>query len=239
MFSQESYKAREMQIKNQEAPKLKVEAETVDMSEELQDTKSQVKRRGKERKKVVKSTEKLHDATNQSKSTRSRLADSKADNQTGVKDDHANKNTGETLKTKPDKNKSGAAGEKPTKSVESARGPQQKESNPHESEQALTKRRRPPGRAQATDSQLKNQCEAETGEALSRNRLEAADAGEVAPNVGLRRSKRIASRSWMRFIKTDYTRCGSTDGNDEMYIKKSYCPELPVNLSCTLCFVLI
>lgn len=179
-FSQEANKALEM-IKNQEAQKIKVEAEKLDTSEEVQDDKSQVKRRGKERKKAVKSTEKLQGTTNQSKSTRSRLADGKADSQTSLQDERAN--TKETLKTKP---KSRAAAVKPTESVKTTRGPQKKverESNPHESEQAGRERRKPAERAQTSAPRPKKQSQVKT-----------ADGGEEAPNCGLRRSKRIASR---------------------------------------------
>lgn len=186
MFSQEANKALEM-IKNQEAQKIKVEAEKLDISEEVQDEKGQVKRRGKERKKAVKSTEKLQGTTNQSKSTRSRLADGKADSQTSLQDEHANTNTKETSKTKP---KSRAAAGKPTVSVKTTRGPQKKierDSNPHESEQAGRERRKPPERAQTSAPRPKRQSQVKTGQ-------KTADGGEEAPNCGLRRSKRIASR---------------------------------------------
>lgn len=195
MVSQEAYKALEMQINTQEAPEIKVVAEGTDTSEEPQATKSQVKRRGKERKKVVKSTEKLQDTTNQSKSTKSKHTDGKTDNQTSVKGDH----TSEALKTKQ---KSGAAAGKPTKSVKAARGPQKKVEETQESVQAVRGRRKPPGSAPTAASQPNNQSKAKTEEAQqaapSRSRQKAAvaadDAGEEAQSAGPRRSKRIASR---------------------------------------------
>lgn len=164
----------------------------MDASEELPATKGQVRRRGKERKQAVKSTEKLQDATNQSKS-KSKLTDSRS----SVKDDRGNKNTRETLKTKQ---KSGAAAEKQTKSVRVAGGPQrrkteEKESNLQESEQAVKGRGKPPGSAQTAASQAKNQSKVKTGEALSHGGRKAADdVGEEAQNAGPRRSRRIASR---------------------------------------------
>ncbi|XP_039997656.1 stress response protein NST1 [Xiphias gladius] len=208
---EEAYKALQMQIKTRE--EIKVEAEVEDTSEELQAAKSQVKRHGKERKKTVKSTEKLQDTTNQSKSIRSKRTDSKKASQTSVEDEHANKNNSETLKTsttKQTKQKSEAVTEKLTKSVKAATGPQKKveeqESNSKESLQAVKERRKPPGTTQTTASQPKNQTKMKTGEAQStsqqatpsRSRRKAAvapnDAGEEAQNTGLRRSKRIASR---------------------------------------------
>ncbi|XP_044044509.1 uncharacterized protein si:dkeyp-34c12.1 [Siniperca chuatsi] len=201
---EEAIKALEMQINSQEAPEIQVKAEEADTSEELQATKSMVKRRGKERKKAVKSTEKLQDTTNQSKSTKSKHTDNKTDSQTTVKDEHANKNTSETLTTKQ---KSRAAAERLTKSVKAAKEPQKKveeqQSNPQKSVLAARGRRKPPATTQTVASQLKNQSKVKTGEAQStsqqaapsRSRQKAADdAVEEAPNAGLRRSKRIASR---------------------------------------------
>ncbi|XP_027147660.1 uncharacterized protein LOC104928335 isoform X2 [Larimichthys crocea] len=159
----------------------KVEAEKVDTSEELPAAKSQVRSRGKERKQAVKSTEKLQDATNQNKS-KSKLTDSRS----SLKDDRENKKTSETLKTKQ------KSAEKQTKPVRAAGGPQrrkteEKDSDLQESEQAVKGRRKPPGGAQTAASQAKNQSKVRTGE--------AADDGEEAQHAGLRRSKRIASRS--------------------------------------------
>lgn len=207
--SQEAYKALELQIKTKEEPEIK--AEEADTSEELQATK----RRGK-RTQAVKSTEKLQAAKKQSKSTRSKPTDGKTDRQTSVKDDHANKNASETLKTK---RTSGAAAEKLTKSVKEARGPQKKEargpqknvvkqeSNSQESVQAVGGRRKPPGTTRTVASRLKNQSHVKTGDspstsqqaAPSQGRKQAAvaagDAAEEAQNTVLRRSKRIASRT--------------------------------------------
>ncbi|XP_074483542.1 uncharacterized protein LOC141763117 isoform X3 [Sebastes fasciatus] len=107
-----------------------------------------------------------------------------------------------TLKTKQ---KSGAAVEKPMKSVKEARGPQKKveeqESNSQESVQAVRGRRKPPGPAQP-----ENQSHVKAGKALSTSQqaapsqgkrgaaTTAGDAGEEAQSTVLRRSKRIASR---------------------------------------------
>lgn len=178
-----------MQIKTQEAAKIRAEPEKVGASEELQDTKSQAKRRGKERKNAEKSSDKVQEA-NQSRSTRSRRANSRADNQTGVKDDHQNTTT---LKSKP---KSGATSEKPTTSVKAARVPQKKvketESN-QESEQPPKEQKRLLGKAQAAALPPTNRRKAKVGEAPSRKGRQAGDAGEEAASAGLRRSKRIAS----------------------------------------------
>lgn len=161
-----------MRFKTQEAPKT---------SEEIQDSKSQARRRGKQRKNAEKSSDELQDA-NQSRSTRSRRANSRADNQTSVKDDRHDNTT--TLATKP---KSRATSQKPTTSVKAARGPQKKveetESNLQESEQPPAEQKRPLGKARAAALQPKNR----------RKGRQAADAGEEAPSAGLRRSKRIAS----------------------------------------------
>ncbi|KAI3366118.1 hypothetical protein L3Q82_009944, partial [Scortum barcoo] len=179
---EEAYKALEMQLNTQEAAEIKVEADT---PEEPRAAKSQV-RRGKERKKAVKSPEKLQDTTNQSKSKKSKRTD-----QTGVKDDQ--KTTGETLKAKQ---KSGAA----TGSVKAARGPQKKAEEGSDSPvRAARGRRKPAGSAQAATSQPKNQSKTDEARptkqaAPSRGRQKAAVAAEEAQNAGLRRSKRIASR---------------------------------------------
>lgn len=140
MFPQEANKAAEIKLENQEAPQIK--AEKLDASEEVQHDQSQGKRRGKERRKAVKSTETLQ----------SKPADERG----------ANKNAKETSKTRS----GAAAAGKPTGPVKASRGPQKKvggETNSRETEEAARERRRPPERAQA-------------------------------PNSGLRRSKRIASR---------------------------------------------
>lgn len=177
-----------MQINIQEAAEISVEKEKVDPSEELQATKSQVQRPGKERKKAVKSTEKFQDTTNKSKSTRSKLTDRKTDNETSEKD--------EIHKTKQ---KAEAAAEKPTKAGKTARGPQrkveEKESNQKVSEPAAKGRRKLPGTAQNTTSSTKNQSKVKTEGAPSHSRQKAADVGaEEAHSAGLRRSKRIANR---------------------------------------------
>ncbi|XP_037617332.1 uncharacterized protein si:dkeyp-34c12.1 isoform X2 [Sebastes umbrosus] len=107
-----------------------------------------------------------------------------------------------SLKTKQ---KSGAAVEKPMKSVKEARGPQKKveeqESNSQESVQAVRGRRKPPGPAQP-----ENQSHVKAGKAPSTSQqaapsqgkkgaaTTAGDAGEEAQSTVLRRSKRIASR---------------------------------------------
>lgn len=139
MFPQEANKAVEIKLENQEAPQIK--AEKLDASEEVQDAKSQGKRRGKEIRKAVKSTE-----TFQSKP---------ADDQ----GERANKSAKETSKTR-----SRAAAEgKPTGPVKASREPQKKVGGE-------TNSQKPPERAQTLT------------------------AGEEAPESGLRRSKRIASR---------------------------------------------
>lgn len=179
-----------MQVKTQEAPKPKAEPEKVGTSEETQDSKSQAKRRGRQRKNAEKSSDELQDA-NQSRSTRSRRANSRADNQPGVKVDHPNTTT---LETKP---KSRATSQKPPTSVKAARGLQKKvkemESNLQESERPPNGQKRPLGKAQTAALQPKNRREAKVGEAPSRKGRQAADPGEEAPSAGLRRSKRIAS----------------------------------------------
>ncbi|KAM8722954.1 uncharacterized protein AB9X84_005427 isoform 2-T2 [Acanthopagrus schlegelii] len=163
----------QQEINTQEAPEIKAEAET---SEE-QAAKGQVQHRGKERKK----------ATNQTKSTRSTLTDA----ETSEKDDHANKSAGETVKTKL---KTGAAATE--KQAKSARGPQKKveetESKPQEPEQ-IVRGRRKPARAPQT-SQPKNHSQVKTEEAASSRRGQKAGVDE-GQGAGLRRSKRIASRT--------------------------------------------
>lgn len=162
-----------MQIGTPEAPEIKAEAET---SEE-QAAKG---RRGRERKK----------ATNKTKLTRSKLTDS----ETGVKDDHAKQSAGETVMAKPKSR--AAATEKQTKSAKAARGPQKKveetESNPQEPEQTVRGRRKP-ARAPQT-SQPKTQSKVKTEEAASSRGGQKAGVDE-AQGAGLRRSKRIASRT--------------------------------------------
>lgn len=191
-----------MQINSQKAPDFQVEADT---SEELHATKSQVKRRGKERK-AVKSTEKLQDTTNQSKSM-SKHTDCKTDNQNTLKDDHANKNSErETLKAKQ---MSGAAAERPAKPVKAVRVSRKKveeQQSNQVSVHTVRGRRKPPGTTQTAASQLKDRGKVKTEEDQSASQQAASsssgkkaavaadDVQEGAQNAGLRRSKRIASR---------------------------------------------
>ncbi|XP_045908853.1 uncharacterized protein LOC123973041 isoform X2 [Micropterus dolomieu] len=197
---EEAYKALEMQINSQKAPDFQVEADT---SEELHATKSQVKRRGKERE-AVKSTEKLQDTTNQSKSTMSKHTDCKTDNQNTLKDDHANKNSErETLKAKQ---MSGAAAERPAKPVKAVRVSRKKveeQQSNQVSVHTVRGRRKPPGTTQTAASQLKDRGKVKTEEdqsasqqaaSSSSGKKAAGDVQERAQNAGLRRSKRIASR---------------------------------------------
>ncbi|XP_040888730.1 uncharacterized protein LOC121178234 [Toxotes jaculatrix] len=200
----EAYRALQMQLKTQE--EIRVEAE--DTSESLQSAKSQEKLQVKKKKKVT-FVENFLD----SKSTRNKHTDSKTDSEASVKDDDANKNTTETLKTSRTKisnQKSEAPTEKLTNSVKAARGTVKKvkEEDSHSQEplQAVKGIRKPLGTAQITDSQLKNQTKAKTGEAgstsqqatVSRSRRKAAaapgDARDEAQNISLRRSTRLASR---------------------------------------------
>lgn len=151
MFSQE---AVEVKLENQGAPQIKAEVEKPDVSEEGQGDKSRGKRRGKGRRKAVKSTE-----TSQSESG------GKADDQ----GERAEKNAKEASKTR-----SRAAAGKPPGPVKASGGPQNKvggETNSQEAE-------RRPERARTSASRPANQ----------------SAATEEAPNSGLRRSKRIASR---------------------------------------------
>ncbi|XP_042260941.1 uncharacterized protein LOC121892153 isoform X1 [Thunnus maccoyii] len=209
LILQEAYEALQMQINIQEVKESKG-----DTLEELQVSKTRVKR-GKERKKAVTPTERLQDATNQSQPTgmnsSSQQTVIETDNQTSLKDD-AHMNTNESMKTstkEQTKPKSGV--EKPTKSVKAARGPQKKaeeqESNSKESVKAVRGRRQPAGPSKTAAPQPKNQSKVKAGERQStsqqaasshrsRNKVAVAadNAGEEAQNVGLRRSKRIASR---------------------------------------------
>lgn len=166
---QEAFRALQAQTDGQETSNTK--AEKVETSEERRDAKSQVKRQGKERKKTAKASEKTQGGTNQSKPTRQRLADSQSGDQTGEKDDPV---TDRTLKAKP---KTEAAARKPTKPAAQTRA-EGRESKSQESKPAVRERIRAPGKPKTVASQPKNQTE----------------AGEEAPNAGLRRSKRIASR---------------------------------------------
>lgn len=172
MVLQEAYRALEAQIDSQETSNTK--AEKVETSEEWRDTKSQVKRQRKERKNPVKASEKTQGGTNQSKPSRQQLADSQPGNQTREKDDRNNLVTGTTLKVQP---KSEAAARKPTKPAAQKRA-EGKESKSQESKPAVREQIRVPGKPKTVASQLKSQPK----------------AGEEAPNAGLRRSKRIASR---------------------------------------------
>ncbi|KAK2917487.1 hypothetical protein Q8A73_004233 [Channa argus] len=203
---EEAFKALQMQIKAQE------EGEAADPSEEQQTGKSQKKPQGKQRKKAVGSAEKLLDTTKQSKQTRSKRTHSKTDNEKHVKDDQANKSTRETSKssTEEQAQQTKAAAERPTRLVKTARVPQKKvceqESSSQETLQAVRGRKKPPETTKSKASQPKNQCEIKTGEARptsqqaapsrsSKKRTLAADhAAEGAQSVGLRRSRRIASR---------------------------------------------
>lgn len=207
---QEIYKDLQMQIETQE--EIPVDAKKVDDSEELQAVKSQVKGREKERKKAVKSTEKLHNATNKSNKVKS-IRSKRTDSQNIVKDDHVNKSTSEMLPPSAEeqtKREPEAAAKKQTKSGKALRGPQknveEQELNSQDTLQAVRGRRKPPGATQTVASQPKNQCKRKTVEsqstsqqaAPSRSRkkvvVAAGDAVEEAQNAGLRRSRRIASK---------------------------------------------
>lgn len=172
MVSQEAHRALQAQIDSQETSNTK--AEKVETWEERRDAKSQVKRQKKERKNPAKASEKTQGGTNQSKPMRQRLADSQSGDQTGEKDDRDDPVTGRTWKAKP---KSEAVARKPTKPAAQKRA-EGKESKSQESEAAVRERIRAPGKPKTVASQPKNQPE----------------AGDEAPNAGLRRSKRIASR---------------------------------------------
>lgn len=172
MVSQEAYRARQAQIDSQETSTTK--ADKVETLEERRDAKSQEKRQKKERKNPAKASEKTQGGTNQSKPTRQRLADSQSGDQTGEKDDRDDPVTGRTLKVK---RKSEAAAKKPTKPAAQKRA-EGKESKSQGSEPAVSERMRGPGKPKTVASHPKDQPE----------------AGEEAPNAGLRRSKRIASR---------------------------------------------
>ncbi|XP_005937385.1 uncharacterized protein LOC102306644 [Haplochromis burtoni] len=173
---EEACTSLEMQVNITEAPEIK---------EDLDAIKSQMKLPRKRQKKAVKSTEMLQDATNTSKSTRSRNRD--------------------TLKTSAEEpTRSGAPGEQQKKKVKASRGENEEaegqDLNSRESVQPVRGRRKPAGTAQTTVSQQKSQSKVKTGEpeVPSRGRRAAAttadNAGEEAQNEGLRRSKRIASK---------------------------------------------
>ncbi|XP_039893371.1 uncharacterized protein LOC120736978 isoform X1 [Simochromis diagramma] len=173
---EEACKSLEMQVNITEAPEIK---------EDLDAIKSQMKLPRKRQKKAVKSTEMLQDATNTSKSTRSRNRD--------------------TLKTSAEEpTRSGAPGEQQKKKVKASRGENEEaegqDLNSRESVQPVGGRRKPAGTAQTTVSQQKSHSKVKTGEpeVPSRGRRAAAttadNAGEEAQNEGLRRSKRIASK---------------------------------------------
>ncbi|XP_004571295.3 uncharacterized protein LOC101473501 [Maylandia zebra] len=173
---EEACTSLEMQVNITEAPEIK---------EDLDAIKSQMKLPRKRQKKAVKSTEMLQDATNTSKSTRSRNRD--------------------TLKTSAEEpTRSGAPGEQQKKKVKASRGENEEaegqDLNSQESVQPVRGRRKPAGTAQTTVSQQKSQSKVKTGEpeVPSRGRRAAAttadNAGEEAQNEGLRRSKRIASK---------------------------------------------
>ncbi|KAM3584979.1 uncharacterized protein V6R79_004369 [Siganus canaliculatus] len=141
--------------------------EKVDPSEDLQSTKSLVKRHGQDRKKAAGSTE---DAANGSKAARSKRPDAKHQDQ---KHDTAPK----------------AGREKAEKKA--ARGSQKKESDPQESERDVRgpssgsqPRTRTEAKTQKAPSRVRQKTTAAAGE----------EAGEEAAGSGLRRSKRIASR---------------------------------------------
>lgn len=174
---EEACKSLEMQVNITEAPEIK---------EDLDAIKNQIKLPRKRQKKAVKSTEMLQDATNTSKSTRSRNRD--------------------TLKTSAEEpTRSGPPGEQQKKKVKASRGENEEaegqDLNSGESVQPVRGRRKPAGTAQTTVSQQKSQSKVKTGEpeVPSRGRRRAAattadNAGEEAQNEGLRRSKRIASK---------------------------------------------
>ncbi|XP_026219290.1 axoneme-associated protein mst101(2)-like [Anabas testudineus] len=206
----EIYKVLQMQLKSQE--EIKVDAEKVDDSE-AEAAKSQVKSRGKEIKKATEKSQNASDKSNKVKSKRSKRTDSKTDGGNTAKDDHVNKSTSEMLTSTAEqtKQKSEAPTEKPTKTVKASRGPQKKvkeqESNSQDPLQTVSRRRNPPGATRTVASQSKNQHKVKTGEAQStsqqaapsRTRKKTAVAAgdaveEEAPNAGLRRSRRIASR---------------------------------------------
>ncbi|XP_035006111.2 axoneme-associated protein mst101(2) [Hippoglossus stenolepis] len=183
---EEAYKVLQMQIKTHREIKEEEAAETT--SGELRG-----RNRRQERKK-----EKLQDPTNQSKSTRSK----RTENQATLKEDRASKSTNETPSaTKQTKQKS------EDKSVKAAKGPQKKVEEQEVPVQAVRGRRKAPAAAQAAAPAPKNQSKVKPVEARSasrpaapsRSRRKAAaappGAGEEAQNAGLRRSKRIASRS--------------------------------------------
>lgn len=173
---EEACKSLEMQVNITEAPEIK---------EDLDAIKNQMKLPRKRQKKAGKSTEMLQDATNTSKSTRSRNRD--------------------TLKTSAEEpTRSGAPGEQQKKKVKASRGENEEaegqDLNSRESVQPVRGRRKPAGTAQTTVSQQKSQSKVKTGEpeVPCRGRRAAAttadNAGEEAQNEGLRRSKRIASK---------------------------------------------
>ncbi|XP_047432710.1 stress response protein NST1-like [Mugil cephalus] len=142
--------------------------EAPQIKEEPKDTKSQVKLGGKDRKKVVKIAEKSQNAPNKVKSPKSKRAKNKTESQ-------ANKNKSETTKTpKEEEPKRKSAEEKPT--VKPAIGKQKRAEELNF--QAQKRSRKTAENAQSTTSQPKSQVE----------------TGEETTNLGLRRSKRIASK---------------------------------------------
>nr|XP_019959672.1 PREDICTED: uncharacterized protein LOC109640227 [Paralichthys olivaceus] len=175
----------EMQIKSRREIKEKEAAETT--SEELQGSNHRQERNKK----------KLQDKKNQSKPTRSK----RTDNQATLKEDRASKNTNETPSaTKQTRQKS------EDKSVKAAKAPQKKVGEQEEPVQAVRGSRKPtaathaapPSKIQSKVKPVEAQSASQPA-APSRSRTKAAaapsDAGEKAQNTGLRRSKRIASRS--------------------------------------------
>uniref|UniRef100_G3PMX1 Uncharacterized protein n=1 Tax=Gasterosteus aculeatus aculeatus TaxID=481459 RepID=G3PMX1_GASAC len=113
---QEVYRALEIQVSAQEAAEVKAE----DASEELQAAKRPVRGRGKGGTKAPKSIEHLKDTTNQSKSTRRKLGDSR----TSGKDDQGGDDASRSVKTKEKRARGPAqkVQEQESSSREAARG---------------------------------------------------------------------------------------------------------------------
>nr|XP_040060306.1 uncharacterized protein si:dkeyp-34c12.1 [Gasterosteus aculeatus aculeatus] len=113
---EEVYRALEIQVSAQEAAEVKAE----DASEELQAAKRPVRGRGKGGTKAPKSIEHLKDTTNQSKSTRRKLGDSR----TSGKDDQGGDDASRSVKTKEKRARGPAqkVQEQESSSREAARG---------------------------------------------------------------------------------------------------------------------
>lgn len=202
-----------MQKETQE--EIPVGAGKADDSEELQAAKGQVKVREKERKRAGNSTDKLQNATNKNNKVKS-VRSKRTDRQDIVRDDPVKKSTSEVSSAAAEeeeqtKKESEAATKKPSKSSKTPRGPQMKELNSQPSLQAGRGRRKPPGATRAAASPQKNRSQAKAGDAHaapSRGRKQVAvatgDAEEEAQNAGLRRSRRIASRRWIRQCPAEF-----------------------------------